>query len=258
MNIRPTFLGHSEPLLCCMIQSRTPDNAVSTIRRAIVGGCTAFGFQQCQLEKQYRDETTIRSIFEAMEGRPVYVTNYRGGLNAGMTDDEISDGLVTLAEYGATLCDVMGDMFCRHPQEMTEDPAAVDKQLRLIDRIHEAGGEVLMSSHVLKYTPAEEVLRIALEQQKRGADIVKIVTAANSEAEQIENLRITTLLKKTLDVPFLFLSGGSHYALHRMIGPMLGCVMYLCVQEHDELATKSQPLLSDVIGVRKHFPYISK
>ena len=115
-----------------------------------------------------------------------------------------------------------------------------------------------MSSHVLKYTPAEEVLRIALEQQKRGADIVKIVTAANSEAEQIENLRITTLLKEALDVPFLFLSGGSHYALHRMIGPMLGCVMYLCVQEHDELATKSQPLLSDVIGVRKHFPYISK
>ena len=43
-----------------------------------------------------------------------------------------------------------------------------------------------------------------------------------------------------------------------MIGPMLGCVMYLCVQEHDELATKSQPLLSDVIGVRQHFPYISK
>jgi len=255
---KPTFLGHSEPLYCCMIQSRTPENAISTIRRAVDGGCTAFGFQQCQLEREYRTESTIRSIFDAMEGRPVYVTNYRGGRNTGMTDDEIADGLVTLAERGATLCDVMGDLFCRHPQELTDDAAAIDKQLRLIDRIHQAGGEVLMSSHVLKYTPAEEVVRIALEQQKRGADIVKIVTAANSEAEQLENLRITSLLKETLDVPFLFLSGGSHYALHRMIGPMLGCVMYLCVQEYDELATKSQPLLADVLAVRTHFPYMSR
>lgn len=255
---RPTFLGHSEPLYCCMIQARTPERALSVIRCGIDGGCTAFGFQQCQLEPQYRDEKTIRSLFEAMEGRPAYVTNYRGGLNAGQTDDELAEGLVTLAEYGAALCDVIGDLFCRHPQELTEDAAAVDKQLRLIDRIHEAGGEVLMSSHVLKYTPAEEVLRIALEQQKRGADIVKIVTAANTEAEQMENLRITTLLKKELGVPFLFLSGGSHYALHRMIGPMLGCVMYLCVTEYDELATRSQPLLSDVRAVRQHFPYISK
>ena len=255
---RPTFLGHSEPLYCCMIQARTPERARTLIRNGLDGGCTAFGFQQCQLEPQYRDESTIRSLFEAMEGRPVYVTNYRGGRNAGQTDEEVSEGLVTLAGYGATLCDVMGDMFCRHPQEMTEDPAAIEKQLRLIERIHEAGGEVLMSSHVLKYTPAEEVLRIALEQQKRGADVVKIVTAANTEAEQMENLRITSLLKETLDVPFLFLSGGSHYALHRMIGPMLGCVMYLCVTEYDELATKSQPLLSDVRAVRQHFPYISK
>ncbi len=255
---KPTFLGHSEPLYCCMIQTRTPDNAFSTIRRAIDGGCTAFGFQQCQLEHEYRTESTIRSIFEAMEGRPVYVTNYRGGRNTGMTDDEIADGLVTLVERGATLCDIMGDLFCRHPLELTDDAGAIDKQRRLIDRIHQAGGEVLMSSHVLKYTPAEEVLRIALEQQKRGADIVKIVTAANSEAEQLENLRITSLLKETLDVPFLFLSGGTHYALHRMIGPMLGCVMYLCVQEYDELATKSQPLLADVRAVREHFPYLSR
>ena len=258
MTNRPTFLGHSEPLCCCMSQARTPERALSLIRRGLDGGCTAFGFQQCQLEMQYRDETTIRSLFEAMEGRPVYVTNYRGGRNAGQTDEEVSEGLITLAKYGATLCDVMGDMFCRHPQEMTDDPAAIEKQLRLIDRIHEAGGEVLMSSHVMKYTPAEEVLRIALEQQKRGADVVKIVTAADSEAQQLENLRITSLLKEALDVPYLFLSGGSHYALHRMIGPMLGCIMYLCVTEYDELATKSQPLLADVRAVRQHFPYLSK
>ena len=107
---------------------------------------------------------------------------------------------------------------------------------RMIDKIHQMGKEALMSSHVLKFASAETVLEIAYEQQRRGADIVKIVTAANSDEEQIENLSITTLLKKELKVPFLFLSGGTHSKIHRMIGPQLGCVTYLAVREHDERA----------------------
>ena len=58
---------------------------------------------------------------------------------------------------------------------------------------------------VLHFLPADEVLEIALSQQERGADIVKIVTGASSMDEQLENLRITHLLKKELKVPFLFL-----------------------------------------------------
>jgi 3-dehydroquinate dehydratase type I len=152
----------------------------------------------------------------------------------------------------------MGDYYCRAENELTMDAAAIEKQKRLIDRIHEAGGEVLMSSHVLKYTPAEEVLRIALEQQKRGADVVKIVTAANSVEEEMENLRITTLLKKELDVPFLFLSGGTHCRMHRTIGPMLGCVMALCVQRYDARSSKDQPLLHAERMILDNFDYYPK
>ena len=46
-----------------------------------------------------------------------------------ITDDEIADGLVTLGELGATLCDVIGDLFCRHPQELTDDAAANHQDL---------------------------------------------------------------------------------------------------------------------------------
>ena len=102
-----------------------------------------------------------------------------------------------------------------------------------------------MSSHVLKYTPAERVLEIALEHQRRGADICKIVTRADNMEQQIENLRIITLLKKELDIPFLFLCGGECRILRR-IGAKVGSCMTLCVYEHDTLATPSQPLLRDV------------
>lgn len=110
-------------------------------------------------------------------------------------------------------------------------------------KLHDMGAEVLMSSHVLKFTPAERVVEMALEQKRRGADIAKIVTGAESMEEQIENLRITNLLKKEIGIPFLFLSGGVS-EIHRRLGMKLGNCMQLCVYEHDALSTFPQPLLS--------------
>ena len=67
------------------------------------------------------------------------------------------------------------DMFCPSKDEIALDEAAVEKQKALIDRIHSAGGEVLMSSHTFKSTTLEQNLMIAREQAARGADIIKIV-----------------------------------------------------------------------------------
>ena len=258
MQQKPTFLGQNKPLLCCMVITETADQAIITARNAAFEGADAYGYQICRMDPQYRTEEEIRRVLRYMGNRPVYMTSYRHGFNEGKSDDEIGDELVNLAKWGATLCDVMGDLYARHPMELTEDVTAIDKQRRLIDRIHEAGGEVLMSSHVLKHIPAEEVLRIAYAQQERGADVVKIVTAGNSVAEEMENLRITTLLKKELKVPFLFLSGGSHCRFHRMIGPALGCVMGLCVQQYDARSSKDQPLLRAARQVLDNFDYLPK
>jgi len=119
----------------------------------------------------------------------------------------------------------------------------------LVDLLHQKGAEVLMSSHVRKYTPAERVLEIALEQKCRGADIIKIVTGAKSMEQQLENLRITDLLKRELGAPFLFLSNGV-CSIHRRLGLQLGCCMALCVYEHDAHSTATQPLLSTMKKLR--------
>ena len=103
--------------------------------------------------------------------------------------------------------------------ELSMKQDAIDCQMRLIDKLHSMGKEVLMSSRVLKFASAETVLEIAHEQQRRGADVVKIVTAANSDEEQMENLRITTVLNMELNIPIMFLSDGTYSKIHRMIGP---------------------------------------
>lgn len=257
MTTSPTFLGHSRPLITCMIQADDKKRAIELVRLGHESGCDAFGFQIEVMPHDARDETTLGEIFAAMQNKPIYVTNYRSKNNVGKSDEELLDGLLHMRRCGATLIDITGDLFSPHPIQLTENTEAIARQKDAIARIHDLGGEVLMSSHVMKFTPAEEVLRIAVAQQDRGADIAKIVTAANTEEEELENLRITSLLKKELRIPFLFLSGGSRTQLHRTMGPMLGCCTWLTVAEHDRYSTKQQPICRNIRAIADHFHWQS-
>ncbi len=246
---KKSFLGHDRPLLTAMVQAYTPERVEELMELCRAEGAEAFGMQFCRMKDKYKSRETYQRLFALSGELPVYVTNYRQGENEGKSDDELAAGLLELAECGATLCDVMGDMFDKQDDEMARDARAIEKQIKLIEELHTAGAQVLMSSHIFRFTPAERVLEIALEQQRRGADICKIVSGADSMEQQIENLRIVNMLKEKLEIPFLFLSAGECYILRR-IGGELGCCMYLCVYEHDELATPSQPLLRCVKAIR--------
>lgn len=250
--MKATFLNRTQPILTTMVQANTADEVIALIKKSISAGAEALGIQTCRLAAGEQMIDTYRRIFAAAEGLPTYVTHYRGCCNAGKSDETLAEGMLQIATAGATLVDVMGDLFSPHPEELCDDPVAIEKQKRLIDALHREGAEVLMSSHTKKYLPAERVLEIALAQQARGADVVKIVTAAQTPEQEAENLRITTLLKKELKVPFLFLCVGE-CKLIRRVGPMLGSAMWLSVYEYDACATKVQPLLSDIKGLRDYF-----
>ena len=263
--MKPTFLTYEQPLLTLLFSGKTPAEVAGKVTRAIREGAEGFCLQTCQLEAQYRNREDYRKIFSAMENRPVYVTNYRHGVNETASDQTIAEGLVELAESGATLCDVMGDLFGPQPGELTVNPEAVQKQKQLIRRIHQAGAEVIMSSHVLVFTPAERVLEIALAQQERGAyggagfivGVVQVFEIGAQVADahddvRLQNLRITNLLKKELKTPFLFLSGGE-CQLHRRIGPMLGCCMYLCSLDDEEEPKPVQPMLRKIKAIRDNW-----
>ena len=249
--MKKSFLNVNTPFIVEMTQASTAKQTELKIRNAIAEGATAIGFQMNLFEKEYRTEETLSSIFAAAEDKPIYFTNYRGEFNRGMTDEELMDGLLFGLKCGATLVDVMGDTFDPAPEELTTDEKAIKKQMEFIDEVHKRGGEVLMSSHVKKFRSPERVLEIALEQQRRGTDIVKIVTGADTQEEELKNLEICHLLKKELKVPFLFLSAGKYNYLHRTIGPALGVCMWLCFREYDETTYAGPPLLSNVLKIKQ-------
>ena len=255
MPMKPTFLTYEKPLLTTILQCRTPEVAKYRIAKALELGADAFGLQTENLLPEYRNEETIRDIFSAMGGKPIYATRYRPDKKSDAMDDELGQEILKLADWGATLCDVMGDLYCKHPDELTDDPVAIQKQMDLIGKLHEKGTEVLMSSHLYRYAPAERILEIGLEQERRGADVVKIVTKAENPEQLLDNIRANILLKENLKVPFLFLSSGSHGNLLRRIGPNLGCCMYLCVYEHDDISTKAQPLLEKLKPIRDNMEW---
>lgn len=253
--MKPTFLEYDKPLLTVILQCREPEVAKYRIEKALEEGADAFGLQTESLLPEYRNEQTIKELFSAMQGKPIYVTRYREDKTSDAQDDVLAQELLNLADWGATLCDVMGDLYAKDPDELAVDPVAVKKQVQLIDKLHQKGAQVLISSHLYRYAPAERILEIALEHQKRGADIAKIVTKANNDAELIDNLRAFTLLKENLKIPFLLLSSGPNGGLTRRIGCNLGCCMYLCVYEHDEYSTKAQPLLRKVKAIRDNMEW---
>lgn len=247
---KATFLGHDRPLLCAMVQDSTPDEMICTILDSLYDGADAFGIQLCNLKAEYRTEETLRKIFSYCEGRPIYITSYRGGQSKGLSDDECMELLLLGLSAGATLCDVMGDTFHPEKDQLTFDPEAVEKQKALIAKIHEMGGEVLISTHTSRFFTEEEVVSYAKAQMERGADVVKIVSKANTEDEQMEALQTIHRLKKECDRPFLFLVGGKYTRLIRQIGPALGVCMYLCVQRYRPVTAKPQPILRAAKAIR--------
>lgn len=249
--MKKDFLSFDHAIITSMVQAETPDRIKELIDLSDADGADAYGMQFEQMLPEYRTREVYTDLFKYKKDKPAYVTNYRGCKNDGKSDDVLACELIELAECGAELCDVIGDLYDKQPDELARDENAVKKQMELIDELHKRGAHVLMSSHVMKFTPAERVLEIALEQKRRGADICKIVTGAESVAEEIENLRIIDMLKEKLGIPFLFLCGGE-CSLLRRIGGELGCCMYLCVHEHDKLATPVQPLIKSVKTIREN------
>lgn len=245
-----SFLNREKAMLTVMVQAGDPDRIKELMDLSTPLGAEAFGVELERLKPEYKKQEIYKDLISYTD-LPVYVTNYRTYENEGRTDEELAAELLQVADHSPVLCDVMGDYFDPQPGELTVDPTAVEKQKQLIEQLHKKGAEVLMSSHVYTYTPAERVLEIALAQQERGADIAKIVTGADTMEQQLENLKIIHLLKEKLDIPFLFLCVGECGMLRR-IGGELGCCMYLCVYEHDEYAASVQPLLEDVKAIREH------
>ena len=103
MRMTAKFLRKDRLTLTCMVQARTGERILELIEKGLDGGADAFGVQLEQLEFEYRTRNWMKKIFSATDGKPVYVTNYRSGINEGISDEDRAKELISAAECGAAV-----------------------------------------------------------------------------------------------------------------------------------------------------------
>lgn len=244
--MKASFIRSDKPLKTAMIQVKTADDAIAAIESGLKQGADAFGWQLECLNADQINQKTLENVFSAGCGMPFYVTNYKWASGGDKPEEQYFDELLLALKCGATLIDMPGDSFSPAPDQLTYDQQAIRKQVDFSQKVHDLGGELLISSHVPDFRSEDYVLGMAFEQKRRGADIAKIVTFSHDDEQLTDNLKTTVRLRETLGLPFLFLSGGEKCRLHRLAGPLLGACMWLCVAYRAPITTPPQPLLSDV------------
>jgi 3-dehydroquinate dehydratase len=237
----PLFSEQKLPLLVTSLSDPTPSTTISTMRNAIYDGTEAFMLHMERLKPEHICETDLKAIFNYAGDKPVFTMNYRHANSK--PDEQLIEEQLMAVRVGASMIDMMGDMFAPADRELTQDCSAIDRQKQVIDQVHALGGEVLMSSHVWEYMNTDETLAHAKTLEARGADFVKIAMCVHSEAEMMESLNTTVVIKNELKVPFLHICMGQWGKLLRAVSPMFGSCFALCVQSYTTTGHKEKPLL---------------
>lgn len=254
MTTKPSFLGKDKPLLTVMLEMGDPEAVIAQIRQANADGADAYGVELNRTPTERLNEGDLAAIFRHMDGRPAYVTCYQKGTTEGLSPEAREDALVMAVRAGASLVDVMGGWYDSSAPEFSQNPAVIQKQVALVDRLHAAGAEILMSSHFYEFLPEERVLDIAKQQRERGADVVKIISWTATRGQLAENLSATLRLKDA-GYTFLFASNGPLCKLHRSLAPFLGESIVLCAQSYGPGTSLVQPLLKAQKAAMENIPW---
>ena len=232
--MRGSFFDQTRTVVTALFHlSGDMEQDLALIRASAANGAQGIALQLEDVPPEMRTSDNYRKLMNAAPELPFMFISYRKDKYFGNDDDARQKCLLLAAETGAEVIDVMGDLYAPAPFELTFDPVAVANQKALIQAIHDRGAKVVMSSHTAQARTAEEILAHLREQSSRGADILKIVTQADTEEELTEAFRTTMLLRRALGKPFIQLCGGKYSRPHRYLGPKFGLAVAFATPEEN-------------------------
>ena len=246
------------PAIAGVVREKSARAAIAGIKNCMYGGASMIDLHLSCLEQD--DTDTLKQII-ASSKLPVLALNYNSTYDwtdAGYSEERRIDSLIHAVEAGAAGIDMQGYTFHApskkgffgenqysftqgNPREVVTDEAVIGRQCELIERIHQMGAEVLLSCHPGIAMKCEQVVELALFLEKRGPDIIKIVTSgADTEEDLAECFRTMITLKKELKTPVSFHANGKAASLTRIINPLLGGHIIFAVDRFDAGSTMAQ------------------
>jgi len=248
--MRMSFVNQPSPLLIGVINERTVRDCIAAISNCQYHGATGIDLHLSCLDEDAKNVESIRRIVSATS-RPILALNYNHTYERQpfSCDEETRvDLLLKAAEAGVSAVDFQGYTFDiasktalrpeyanadysfikESPREVVLDPVIIDKQMALFDQVHQMGAEVLLSVHPGVPLNCEQVVDLALFLEKRGPDIIKIVTVCKTEEQLVESFKTMIALKKEVKTKTHLHCNGKMGKLSRLINPILGGHLIFC------------------------------
>jgi 3-dehydroquinate dehydratase len=236
------------PFVCTSIAERGIEPTISTLKTAEYQGARAFEVHLPLLG--FPDADALGRIVDAT-GRPVYATCRRDSFYellgaedvVSIDDEERVDRLVAAVDAGLAGIDLELDTFDRQPgpetytdaaiasyaadpetgpAEVSDDPAARRRQAATIDRVHDAGGEVVVSAHAFTHLEPAAAVAIAERMTDRGADLCKLVGVDGTMDDALDTLAGHLALNESETAPYALMALGDPSRIVRPIAPLFG------------------------------------
>ena len=245
------------PALAGVVKERSTKAAIAEINNCVYDGADMIDLHLSCLENTEIDELRKIITFSKL---PVLALNYNTtyeGENAGYSEDDRADLFLRAVEAETSGIDMQGYTFHLpskkeffgedkysftkgNPKEIITDEEIIAKQCEFIEKVHTMEAEVLLSCHPGITMTAEQVVDLAHFLEKRNPDIIKIVTKAENEEDLAESIRTMLLLKREIKTPIAYHANGKAGMLTRIINPLLGGQIAVCVDRYTEASVMEQ------------------
>jgi len=245
------------PVLAGVIHEKTVRACIAEITNCMYDGAGMIDLHMSCLENT--DTETLREIIFASK-LPILALNYNVDYDCkpcGYTEEERVEMFLRAIDAGAAGIDMQGYTFDaasketfhgediysftkNNPREIVTDEKTIAKQCELIEKVHSKGAEVLLSCHPGCRMSAEAVVKLALFLEKRGPDIIKIVTVAENDDDLFESMKAMKALLREVKTKVSYHASGKAGRLSRIINPVFGGHMIFCVDRFSESSTIEQ------------------
>lgn len=260
--MRKSFVKSGSPMLIGVIREETARAAIAAMRNCEYHGATALDLHLSCLKEEARTVESLRTIISATR-LPIMALNYNQTYDWTpiQTDEETRLNLLLRAvEAGAAAVDMqgysydlpsktafrqefknLGYSFLRDdPHEVVVDEAVIEKQKAFIQRVHDAGAEVILSTHTLVPMDCEQVVDLVMFLSQRGADMLKIVCPCENDDQLAECFKTMLTVKKIAPIPTHYHCSGKAGSLSRILNPILGGHMIFCTDGYTVSSTFEQ------------------
>jgi hypothetical protein len=270
------------PFICAVIREEDPAAAIADMKLSECAGAQVFELNLSTFRPEHRNVASLRPVFRSTT-LPIFTTCRRYGRGQA-TDMNVPIDLddagrmqlqLDLIDAGSGGFDVELDTFdpapgpplrtaegirysmdpASPPREVSTNPPAVERQLRVVDEAHRRGGEVMASAHCLTRVTTEDVLRICRLAEERGCDLLKVVRFNQSWEDIVQTLEQTVALRRQAKIPYVMMAMGEYGKLSRLMSPLLGSMLCYCKQTYGPGAFTDQPLISAAKAVFENVDY---